>query len=109
MGFSFKVGDLVSVKRKPKINEPGRDIWMPEMDPYISFPGKVTNIYEDEDISGIPFECVDVIHDDGTEYSYPNYCLIRKIVVSQIACSCKLELIITRGCKCGAFVKESKK
>lgn len=104
--FLYKANDRVTIKRKSLATEPFFDLWVPEMESYISKSGKVISSSLDYDLGGNEVECVDVAHDDGEIFTYPYYCLSTKIIIPQFACSCKIELLIGRGCKCGALIKE---
>lgn len=107
---SLKKGDSVVIARKPKDSEPLNEIWDEGMDDYIGKTGTVVEITTEIDsYTGQPIECVHVQHADGDDFFYPSYCVNRRIVIQQVHCSCKTELLINRGCQCGAFAKEQKK
>jgi len=109
MNSKFKKNDLITITRKPKDSEPLNDFWIDEMDAYLGTSGKVIDISFDNDPSNPTpqdIECVEVEHPNGNVYTYPYYCLTRKITLPPIACSCKTEILINRGCQCGAFKKE---
>jgi len=107
-----KIGDIVVIARKPKMTEPFSDLWDPSFDGYLGTSGKVLDITMDNDPNHPTPQDIAIVmveHPDGNTYEYPFYCLSKQIVVpnpSQHACSCKTELLITRGCQCGAFTKE---
>lgn len=91
----MKIGDKVKVIRKPTLNEPDYDVWKFLMDNYIGFNGAIVGF-----LSG----CVDVKHEDGLAWFYPKYCL--SLITEN--CSCKIEILMSRGCKCGWFKNEIK-
>lgn len=117
MAILPKVGETMNIARKPKPTEPFNDMWDPmDMDQYVGSQGKVVDVVLDNDPNHPTpqdIALVDIEHPDGNIYTYPYYCLSRASVntnsTPQQTCSCKTDLLITRGCRCGAFSREQVK
>ena len=109
---SYDVGDEVTIVRKPKQGEPLEDYWTNEMDAYIGASGKIINITQEApyspiySTSGPLLDCIEIEHPDGNRLVYPYYCIAKKVVASVYLCNCKTEVLIAKGCRCGAFSKE---
>lgn len=108
MDSNLQVGASVQVYRKPTNLDPGGYMWNSSiMDSYIGSIGVITQMLDlPAGLAGREPRCPSfkVRHSDGKENVYPYSCLI--YLPKVVSCTCKLVVLMTGGCKCGAFMAE---
>lgn len=112
----FMAGDLVKILRKPNDDEPS--IWVPKMDPLVGHQGFIEELvdYSSSPANSPSSSGISIVHcrihipdiKPREDYWFPFYCLESIKIISTSVCACKIELLMARGCRCGAFAKEIK-
>jgi len=95
----LSVGDIV-ITQKPKLNSPFTKFWLPTMDKFLNSQGVITNIRRWDETW-----LITVQYSSGEILTYPKDCVIQ----FSNACLCPLEMLMARGCQCGAFKREMNK